>query len=66
MHHLDIGNGWSAIHNGDFSGDIQLLSPNGGQFVAPYSLLEAVVGAKVRMDRISKIEQMSAKEIIEG
>lgn len=64
MHHLPIDLGWSANHNGDFSGDVSINRPDGSSFSVPYFVLEAIVAQKVRSDRINNLEQAEPRDLL--
>ena len=56
--------GWRITYNGDFSGEIRFASPQGDKSRLPFTVLEAVVAEKVRGERIERLEQASAQELL--
>lgn len=63
MHSFDFGE-YTVHHNGDFSGDV--IVDHKDQTIAklPFTVMLAVVGAKVKQDRISKLENTDPLDII--
>jgi hypothetical protein len=59
MHTLER-EGWVLHFNGDFSGDVELRSPGTPTqvTVVPFTVLQAIVAEKVRLDRIADLEEM--------
>src|SRR3954468_13991555 len=64
MHNLPIGRGWSANHNGDFSGDVDFSDHDGKHYVIPFFALEAVVAEKVRRERIAALEDADPGDLL--
>ncbi len=67
MHTTDIGHDWKAVHNGDFSGEVQLINPNGiTAGIVAFWVMEAIVAQKVRMERFRTLENMSDMGLLYG
>lgn len=58
----------TVLHNGDFSGEIVLLSHEEGRadVTLPFRLIEKIVAEKIRRDKIRKLEDASAEDILSG
>lgn len=69
MHTLEYDD-WVINHNGDFSGFVEIKHMQHdfvlGSMKVPFAILECLVAEKVRRNKIEKIEQMSAVELLEG
>lgn len=70
MHHMKIGN-YDVNFNGDFSGDIIVQQTNGADFVGtkevakiPFMVMLAVVGEKLKRERIAELEDMEPHEVV--
>lgn len=72
MHSFKQGD-WAIIHNGDYSGNVEIkkfdsknpdFKPALAQITVPFALLEAFVAEKYRSDRIAELEQMSAEDLL--
>lgn len=66
MHTTNLPCGWTANHNGDFSGEV-FLRPQGGQddVVIPFDVLAALVAEKIRRDRIAALENMTTGQLLD-
>lgn len=65
-HSLQLPGGWTAIHNGDFSGDICFLHEGKAAATVPFEVIRGVVAQAVRNEKISRLEQASDGEILKG
>ena len=63
MHTTEIGK-TLFIHNGDYSGDVTIKVKKGDEIKIPLDDLLEFVGGYVRDQKISKLEQMSGKEVL--
>ena len=54
MHHMTVGN-YTINFNGDFSGDVIFVSPDGVSHAIPFAHCESVVAEKVPRARISAL-----------
>ena len=70
MHHMKVGN-YDINFNGDFSGDIIVNQTNGTGFLGtrevariPFMVMLAVVGEKLRRERIEKLEQLDPMDVV--
>jgi hypothetical protein len=70
MHSMKIGN-YTANFNGDFSGDIIVFQGDGPGFVGtkkvaeiPFMVMLALVGEKLRRERINELEQMEPMDVV--
>lgn len=63
MHSFDFGE-YTIHHNGDFSGEV--IVDHNEQTIAklPFVVMLAVVGQKVKQDRIAKLENTEPCDII--
>ena len=71
MHSMKCPDGFTCLHNGDFSDNVILVEENGngetlGQYTVPFSVLMAVVAEAVRRNRIDDIEQAADATILFG
>lgn len=64
MHNLTLNSGWAVNFNGDFSGDVHVVRPDGSSFSMPFYVMEEAVGEKVRRERISYLEQAKARDLL--
>lgn len=64
MHTMEFYSRWRIHHNGDFSGDVTLVSPDGVETTVPFAHLFALVAEKVRRDRIATLEQADTKQLL--
>lgn len=72
MHTMKIGN-YTVNFNGDFSGDILVHQKDGKGFIGeqkvaeiPFLVMLAVVGEKIRREKISKLEDADPMDIVYG
>lgn len=64
MHNLSWYSKWAANFNGDFSGSVIFIDPDGKQHEIPFAHVASVVAEKVRRDRISAAEQADDKDLL--
>lgn len=64
MHHLSWHSQWAANFNGDFSGDVIFVAPDGTKHAIPFSHCLSVVAEKVRRDRINALEQADDRDLL--
>lgn len=70
MHSFTAPSGRTYLHNGDFSGDVTVALPldvvRGDSLIAsiPMADLVALVAEKIRRERISELENMTASAIL--
>jgi hypothetical protein len=67
MHSFDVGK-ITFLHNGDFSGDVQIVMPpvhgvRAGLHV-PFAALKALVAKYVRQEKISALEHSTDDELL--
>lgn len=72
----DNGSGYQVLHNGDFSGDVKIITtsePRKEDWVGtptqwiielPFDLLAEIVAEKIRSERIAKLEDMGPDELL--
>lgn len=69
MHTFEKGD-WVILHNGDFSGFVEIKHMQHdhvlGSMKVPFAVLEALVAEKVRQDRIAELEQAAPSELLGG
>jgi hypothetical protein len=70
MHYLKLGN-YGLNFNSDFSGEIIVKLENGEGFVGvrevarlPFFVMAEIVAEKIRRERIAKLEDAKAEEIL--
>jgi len=56
MHSLSWYSKWSANFNGDFSGDVEFVAPDGTRHSIPFAHCASVVAEKIRRDVINWAE----------
>lgn len=69
MHTTDLARGWIAIHNGDYSGDIQFYErEDDDEPVAeiPFDVIVELVAEAVRKSAIGRLEDATIAELIAG
>lgn len=74
MHTTRLKDGWFAIHNGDYSGDVIIrhqdstftLATFDTEITIPFSVLEEIVANKVRDEFINRVENAEPSEILLG
>jgi hypothetical protein len=69
MHNMKMVDGWYALHNADFSGDVIIGVGEGNgtpQMTIPFEVLKCIVAEHVRAGKISRLEQMTDDEILSG
>jgi hypothetical protein len=67
MHTFKATSGTVIHHNGDFSGDVLIHTPQFQEaMVLPFSDLKELVAKYVRSEKISKIEKMSTDTLLES
>ena len=64
MHTLDLGSGWRAHHNDDWSGDVKLRDPEGVEHVVPVRLMVRVVAEVVRAAKLDELEEADPAEVL--
>jgi hypothetical protein len=69
-HTTKIDDRWSAIHDGDYHGDIEIVDAN-AEFnddvpTIPFYVMEALVAASIRKHKIRQLEDMSDHELLYG
>ena len=64
--HKTEGIKFRFFHNGDFSGDVQILEIETGKVVAivPFEDLKRLVASHVMHKRIAKLEEMNDDELL--
>lgn len=72
MHHMKLGN-FDINFNGDFSGDIIVQLTDGAGFVGtrevariPFMVMAAVVGEKLRREKMAELEKLGDLEPLEA
>lgn len=65
-HTTDLGDGWIAHHNGDFSGNVTLRRPDAPehQFRIPFDCLLLLVAEAVRSKRVAELEDADPRQIL--
>ena len=67
MHTTQLARDWIAIHNGDYSGDVEFKdSAYGTSFLIPFDIIVELVAEAVRTSAIGKLEDASIAELIAG
>lgn len=64
MHHMEWFSKWAANFNGDFSGDVIFISPDGTEHAIPFVHVASVVAEKIRRDRIAALEQADEGDLL--
>ena len=67
-HTTQLPRRWIAIHNGDFSGEIEFVSPDQETRITipSFDLLEALVADAVRVRRRAVLEDAGDKALLYG
>lgn len=56
---------WTALRNGDYSGDVEICSSIDGQkLVVPFAFLFYIVAGYVRDRKLAALEQASEREVM--
>ena len=63
MHITGIGN-VTFYHNGDFSGDVEIVTKSDGLVRVPYEVLKAFIAESIRTQKITQIEQASDDDLL--
>lgn len=64
MHSLSWYSKWTANFNGDFSGNVEFIAPDGTRHSIPFDHCASVVAEKIRRDRISALEDAADKDLL--
>ena len=64
MSHTTFGNSCKFIHNGDFSGSVEITDDNGGYVSVPFSDLKMIVAKWVRGEIIRFAENADDDEVL--
>lgn len=64
MHNISFFSKWAVNFNGDFSGDVHFVSPDGVEHIVPAYAVLAVGAEKIRRDRIAALEQMNDSDLL--
>lgn len=64
MHTIKWYSNWSVNFNGDFSGNVIFLSPDGVEHSIPFAHVASVAAEKIRRDRIAALEQADEKDLL--
>lgn len=63
MHTTAIGH-VTFYHNGDFSGDVEIVTKSDGLVRVPYEVLKAFIAESIRTQKITQIEQASDDDLL--
>ncbi len=63
----ELARGWIAIHNGDYSGDVEFVDPaSGTSFAIPFDIIAELVAEVVRQSAIRNLEHARLTELLPG
>ena len=66
MHTSETNNGTVFIHNSDMSGDVEIINSEGRRVKVDGNDILQFVAGYIRGVRVSKLEQLTTNEILEG
>jgi hypothetical protein len=64
MHTIEFNSKWVVHFNGDFSGDVEFVSPSGERHVIPFYAVADLVAEKIRRGRIAELESATKNDLL--